>query len=67
MPGSDLRETAIDKQFDSGDIAAVVGCEKHNRKLHLQHDGGSGLSASLTLGSNCPMVGAVVHTITCNN
>ena len=26
----DLRETAIDEQFDTGDIAAVIGGEKHD-------------------------------------
>ena len=30
-PKSDLRKTAIHKQFRSSDVAAVVGCEKHHR------------------------------------
>lgn len=30
-----LRDTAIHKQFDSGDVAAIVGCEKHDRLRDL--------------------------------
>ena len=32
---SDLRDAPVYKQFDSGDITAVVGCEKHDRLRNL--------------------------------
>ena len=30
-----LRETAIDEQFNAGDVAGVVRCEKHDRLRDL--------------------------------